>query len=149
MRTVTRLSVLSLLTAGCLGAQDLVVLSGEITRLAKAADADRGDALADVRDGIVKTLIYDGSRPLQDALVFRRADVQNGATSGASGSTSSVSSPLLPAIFGFSFENGAITRTVSGSTITLKANPVGLICSTGPDGAAVARRSDDACQTFW
>jgi hypothetical protein len=90
-----------------------------------------------------------GKKPLEELLAFRRADLQSGASGSASGSTSAILSPLLPAIFGFSFENGAITRSVSGNTLTLKANPAGLLCASAADADAVSRRSEDACRTVW
>ena len=90
-----------------------------------------------------------GRRALEERLEFRRTDLQAGASGGASGSTSSILNPLLPAVFGVSFENGAITRTVSGNTITFRANPAGIFCASSEDGAAVARRSEESCKTFW
>jgi hypothetical protein len=96
------------------------------------------------------TAISGSQKDVNEILTFRRADVQTGAASGASGTTSSVVSPLLPAIFGVALENGAITRTISGTTITFKVNPAGLFCASNPEAAAaVARRDDDSCRTFW
>jgi hypothetical protein len=91
----------------------------------------------------------DGQAAVCEILSFRRSDLQAGASGGATGSTSAVLNPLLPAIFGFSFEDGGITRSVSGSTLTLKANPVALFCASGNDAAGIARRDPETCATHW
>lgn len=91
----------------------------------------------------------DGREAVREILAFRRSDLQSGASGSAAGSTSAVLNPLLPAIFGFSFENGGITRSVSGSVITLKANPVALFCTSGKDTASIAQRDPEVCATNW
>jgi hypothetical protein len=88
-------------------------------------------------------------KSFEEVLVVRRSDIQIGASNSSSGSTSSISSPLLPSIFGVSFENGGITRSVTGSTLTFRANPADLICASGTEMAAVARRNVDTCKTIW
>ena len=113
--------------------------------------------VANIRDGLWQVvylkrdeLVSSGQADIAEILTFRRADVQTGSGSGASGTTSAVMDPLLPAIFGMGFENGAITRSVSGSTISIKVAPAGLICAARPlKAAAVARRDDEGCKTFW
>jgi hypothetical protein len=131
-------------------AQDTSVLAAQINRAAASTEID--DALlADLRDGLWQIVYLSaGQAEVGEILSFRRADIQAGAGSGASGTTSAVLNPLLPAIFGVAFEDGAITRSVSGSTISLKVAPVGLICAARPlAAAAVARRDEEACRTFW
>lgn len=108
------LSLPSLLLGG-----SATALQIEINDLVSAADTTD-------REAAIDTLVSNAWKAgaIQDAgelLKFRRADVQNGGGSSASGSTSAILSPLLPAVFGFAFETGGITRTVSGSTITLGA----------------------------
>jgi hypothetical protein len=135
-------------------AQELSVLGPQIARLAGSATVDPDD-LADIQDSLwqvvyLSSLPSAGQAEVAEILTFRRADIQAGAASGASGTTSAVVNPLLPAIFGVAFEDGAITRSVSGSTISLKVAPAGLICAARPlAAAAVARRDEDACRTFW
>jgi len=127
------------------------VLSVEIDRLARAEPVDVPDLIAELRDNVWK-LVYlaPAQAAVAEILAFRRADVQTGAGSSASGTTSSVINPLLPAIFGVALEDGSIIRTVSGTTLTLKVNPAGLVCAARPGLAvAVARRDADSCQTFW
>ena len=131
-------------------AQQLSVLSIEIGQLARSPDVDP-ELIVEIRDNLWK-LVYlsAGQAEVAEILSFRRADIQAGAGSGASGTTSAVLNPLLPAIFGVAFEDGAITRSVSGSTISLKVAPAGLICAAKPlAAAAVARRDEEACRTFW
>ena len=131
-------------------AQQVSVLSIEIGQLARSPDVDP-ELIVEIRDNLWK-LVYlsAGQAEVAEIMSFRRADIQAGAGSGASGTTSAVLNPLLPAIFGVAFEDGAITRSVSGSTISLKVAPAGLICAAKPlAAAAVARRDEEACRTFW
>ena len=132
-------------------AQELSALKLEIERLARAAPDEQDDLIAELRDNLWKAVyLSPGQALVAELLTFRRADIQSGSGSGASGSTSAVPGPLLPAIFGISLENGALTRSVSGTTITLKAMPASLICASRVGAAArVARRDDDACRTLW
>lgn len=164
MRTYKFLPILFFALTVVVTAQDFSPIQREINNLARA-DASRQESLiANIRDSVIRVklidsleadnieadnLVADGTKVAQKILAFRRADIQSGSSSGGSGSTSTVISPLLPAIFGISFENGAITRSVSGSTISLNANPAGLFCASGADSQAVALRDDDACRTFW
>lgn len=131
-------------------AQSAQILTKEIHDVATAPTDDNVEAI--VQAAIKARLASDGKqagKPNAEFLAFRRADVQSGGSSGASGTTSAVSNPLLPAIFGIAFEDGALTRTVSGTTITIKVSPAGLVCANGPTAAAVAARDPDSCRTFW
>lgn len=56
-----------------------------------------------------------------------RGDKQVGSNSGSTGTTSLVVKGAVPAIFGFAVENGAIERSQSGTSITFRGNPVGII----------------------
>lgn len=90
----------------------------------------------------------DAIDALRQELYETRTDLQAGASSSASGSTSAIASPLLPAIFGFAFENGAMTRTVAGNVLTMKVNPAGLLCSATSNARAVQRRNS-GCAARW
>lgn len=143
------------LCASSVAAQELVALKNEVQRFANPNE-DMFDLIDQIVGNLWQEVVLRSSVGAADQqqigrlLAFSRGDIQTGATSGASGSTSAVLSPLLPAIFGLSFENGAITRTVSGTTITIKANPAGLVCAGKPEaGAAVALRDRAACETLW
>jgi hypothetical protein len=151
MTRIVRATVSLLLLASTAFAQSAAVLPREINSFVSATPADQEDALADLVSGAATKLktAADVKKLHRDFLVFRRADVQNGASGGASGTTTAIASPLLPAIFGVAFESGALTRSVSGNTITLKASPAGLFCATGPNAAAVAARDPEVCRTFW
>jgi hypothetical protein len=131
----------------CAWAQDVDPLDQMIRNLAADPAPDPDDFAQNYAK--LRLIRQAGKQQFEELLAFRRADIQSGASSGASGSTSAVLSPLLPAIFGLSFETGAITRSITGNTITFKVNPVGLLCASGADAAAVARRSDEACKVFW
>jgi hypothetical protein len=56
-----------------------------------------------------------------------RVDKQVGSNSSSSGSTSLTSHGSVPAVLAFAVENGAIERTVSGSSITFRARPVQVV----------------------
>ena len=60
--------------------------------------------------------------PVEDA----RTDKQIGAPAGA-GSTSLVSKGAVPGILGFAVENGALTQSTSGTTVTFRGNLVGWL----------------------
>jgi hypothetical protein len=60
--------------------------------------------------------------PVEEA----RTDKQVGAPAGA-GSTSLVSKGAVPGILGFAVENGALTQSTSGTTVTLRGNMVGWL----------------------
>jgi hypothetical protein len=151
MTKSVRLTICALLVASSASAQSAAIVTNEISRLAAAATTQaKQDAVGEVVDNAVKVkLAADGKRANQEFLAFRRADVQNGGGSGATGTTSAVASPLLPAIFGIAFENGALTRTVAGSTVTIKVSPAGLVCASGERALAVAARDPEVCRTFW
>jgi hypothetical protein len=51
-----------------------------------------------------------------------RSDKQLGATSSASGTTTLVSKGTVPQILAFALENGAVSRTISGTTVTVRSN---------------------------
>jgi hypothetical protein len=55
-----------------------------------------------------------------------RTDKQVGADSNAKGTTSIVVKGGAPAIFNFAAENGAATRSISGTTVTFRINPAGF-----------------------
>jgi hypothetical protein len=56
-----------------------------------------------------------------------RLDKQVGSSSRGSGSTNLVPSGSVPGLLGFAIEAGALTQTVSGTSITLQANPTGIV----------------------
>ena len=56
-----------------------------------------------------------------------RASKQVGSTSNSAGTTSVAMKGLAPQILGLAVENGAISREVSGTTLTFRATPVGVI----------------------
>lgn len=132
-------------------AQETSALALEIDRLARAEPVDVQDLVGDLRDNLWKAVyLAPAQADVAEILAFRRADVQTGAGSGASGTTTTVIGPLLPAIFGVALEDGSITRTVSGTTFTINVNPAGLVCASRPGLAmAVARREADGCASFW
>ena len=124
--------------ASVASAQDLSILEGRIDNVVTCDLAnDCNDRLADLLDNVYRVLLVEDTA--QD-LAFRRADVQVGASSGSSGSTSAVLDPVIPAAFSVALETGSIIKSTTGDTATLQINPAGLICATGPEAAAVQLR---------
>jgi hypothetical protein len=77
-----------------------------------------------------------------------RVDKQVGGEGANSGSTSLVSKGSTPAILGFAVENGALQKEVSGTTITFRGNPVGIIKALGDKGFIESYDDDDSTTSF-
>ena len=75
-----------------------------------------------------------------------RALKQLGSTPGSSGSTSLAMKGLVPDILGVAVESGAINREVSGTTVTFRATPAGVIKALQGEGL-VEINSDYAAST--
>jgi len=88
-------------------------------------------------EALVDLLIEDtalvaaaASAPSEDVRVIaeaNRMDKQVGASSRGSGSTTLVPSGSVPRVLGFAVEAGALTQTVSGTSMTFQTNPAGLV----------------------
>jgi hypothetical protein len=63
-----------------------------------------------------------------------RTDKQVEGNEAQGGTTSLVSKGGIPAVLSFATASGALTRTVSGNTITFQLNPVGLISALAQRG---------------
>jgi hypothetical protein len=77
-----------------------------------------------------------------------RVDKQVGATSSNAGTTSLVTKGGTPAILGFAVENGALDREISGTTVTFRGNPVGLIDALRNKGFISAYEDDSPSTRF-
>ena len=77
-----------------------------------------------------------------------RVDKQVGSSDNSAGATSLTSKGSVPAILGFAVENGALTRTTSGTTVTFRGNPVGIIKALGNAGFVRSYQEDDASTRF-
>ena len=77
-----------------------------------------------------------------------RTDKQIGGNEAQNGTTSLVSKGGVPAILGFAVENGALTRTDSGTTITFRLNPVGLVDALAQRGFITSYQTDDSFERF-
>ena len=70
-----------------------------------------------------------------------RTDVQTESSTSSPGTTSLVSKGSVPTVLGLAVENGALTQTTSGTSVTFRTNPTGLIkalqkygyAESGPD----------------
>jgi hypothetical protein len=81
-----------------------------------------GAALMRARD----LQVQGGLSGLMAAAEENRTDEQIGGGSGARGTTTLVSKGSVPAVLGFAVENGALTQSTSGTTVTFTGNPVGI-----------------------
>ena len=73
-------------------------------------------------------LVQSVSRSALAVLEQRRADKQIGEASGSTaGSTSLATKGGTPAILAIAVENGALTQEVSGTTVTFRGTPVGIV----------------------
>jgi hypothetical protein len=73
------------------------------------------------------TEAVEATNPLLVAIQETRTDHQVGAADSSQGSTSLAAKGGVPAILGFAVENGALARAVSGTTVTFRGTPLGLI----------------------
>jgi hypothetical protein len=78
------------------------------------------------------------------AIEESRVDKQVGTSDSSSGTTSLLSKGSVPGILGFAVENGALKRDVSGTTITFRGNPVGIIKALGDKGFIKSYDDDDS-----
>ena len=69
------------------------------------------------------------ARELAKVVETARVDKQLGSGSSASGSTSVTEKGAVPEVLAFAVENGALTKSQSGTTISFKGNPVGIVNS--------------------
>jgi hypothetical protein len=69
------------------------------------------------------------ARELAKVVETARVDKQLGSGSSASGSTSVTEKGAVPEILAFAVENGALTKSQSGTTISFRGNPVGIVNS--------------------
>ena len=78
---------------------------------------------------------------LLTALEAARVDKQLGSAPQSNGGTSLAMKGLAPQILGVAVERGALTREVSGTSLTFRVNPVGLVKALG--GAGLTELNDD------
>lgn len=77
-----------------------------------------------------------------------RTDKQIGGSESQSGTTSLVSKGGIPAVLGFAVENGALTRSVDGTTITFRLNPVGLVNALADRGFITSFQTETSFEKF-
>jgi len=72
------------------------------------------------------SLLKSGVLSFLSSAAESRIDLQNGASNGASGTTSVVERSGISDVLGVALEAGAVTQTVSGSNLTLQGNALSL-----------------------
>ena len=115
-----------------------------LRRAARNFATNRIDLGSDQRFELVKILIAKKATPsyLVEAEDVRM-DKQMGTTPGDNNSTSLVAKGGVPAILGFAVENGGLTRSVDGSAITFRGNPVGLFNAVANRGFVPSVKEDE------
>jgi hypothetical protein len=90
-------------------------------------------------------VIRQDNEPLRLLQQFEdeRADKQVGATSSASGTTTLVSKGTVPKVIGVAVENGAVTQSQSGTTVTFRSNVGGAIRAAADKGFFDLRPDND------
>ncbi len=102
------------------------IFADTIQRVA-TSKKNEGDVQSALLEDMVPFVFCFGQGGLASVVENERIDVQTGGSSNNSGSTSVTSKGSVPALFGLAVENGALTQTVSGTTVTLRGNPAGII----------------------
>jgi len=77
-----------------------------------------------------------------------RVDKQVESSASGAGSTSLVIKGGTPAVLGFAVANGALEREVSGTTITFRGNPVGLVETLADQGFLTGYEDDSPTTRF-
>lgn len=100
-------------------------IAGEIAERKKTGDPRA--TLSTGETDLFALALQQGSlvRLLQD-YEEQRSDEQIGATASASGTTTLVSKGSVPRVLAFAMENGAVTRNLSGTTVTFRGNLAGI-----------------------
>lgn len=77
--------------------------------------------------GEVQLLILGLTVPTEDRLLARAEEGRTDKQLGADGSTSLVTKGGIPRVLALAVENGALDQTQSGTTVTLRGSPMGLV----------------------
>jgi hypothetical protein len=94
----------------------------------------RGASIEPLKAVIYGQILGDGTVIVDDAIKNfilnaedANTDKQTGADANAKGTTSIVVKGGVPAVLNFGVENGGATRSIDGTTVTFRFNPVGFI----------------------
>ena len=105
---------------------DQAVASKDPTQINLASATLVHEALDQI-GATLKYLAYADVHPFLSQLEQKRIDVQVGSNAASSGSTSLVSKGSVPALLGFAVENGALTQSTSGTTVTFRGRPAAIV----------------------
>jgi len=121
-------------------------LARDIPQRRASRNSSRNEILlaGDVPFELIKILIAKRTTPkfLVEAEEVRLDKQVGGAPSNA-GSTSLTVKGGVPAILGFAVENGGLTKSTDGSSITFRGNPVGLINAFKNRGFVTSTKADE------
>jgi len=111
-------------------------ISVQCTAEGRAADARQAslDLQSDIADNYPLFIEFMGYRQALSDLEEKRFDKQVGGDSSGAGTTSVTSKGTVPSLIGFAVENGALTRSVSGTTVTVRAVPWNVVKALADHG---------------
>jgi hypothetical protein len=132
---------------------DALTFSANQIQAARASDPNSGAAKVDLlhRDFNLVALTLLTQKAKTEAVTDAenaRTDKQVGSNEAQSGTTSLVSKGGIPAVLGFAVENGALTRSVDGTSITFSLNPVGLVSTLAQRGFITSYQTDTSFDRF-
>ena len=108
------------------------------TALAETADdavrQEAGELTPFLQPYLEDRLKQQGYRFALSQIEESRWNKQTGTGTAAAGSTSVVSKGSVPALFGFAVENGALTRSISGTAVTFRGSPVNIYSALAKGG---------------
>lgn len=123
-----------------LGPVDPAKPQAEIKRLLDEEAAARGELRREITNDKIAVVQYAVAKREMDAnpnlfqlrsllseLEQKRIDKQTGAGPSAAGTTSLVSKGSVPALLGLAVENGALTQSVSGTSVTFRGKPADIV----------------------
>lgn len=107
---------------------------------------DRAQAVTLDASSVVVAYVIAGKLKQPDlrvAIDEARMDEQVGAPPSSSGTTNLVSKAAIPLALGLAVENGALTRSDSGTTVTFEGNPIGIFEALSKAGFTEAYRENE------
>lgn len=98
---------------------------------------------------MIALLAREGRAQYVLAAENERTDKQVGANPSGSGTNSLVSKGSVPAVLGFAVDNGAITKSTSGTTLTFRGNLTGLAKALADKGFISGFDDDSGAARFF
>jgi hypothetical protein len=99
--------------------------------IVRRRQTDPGATIEVGRGGFLYVYVAIMAKKLKSSFLLAaedsRTDQQVGSTPSSSGTTSLTQKGGVPTVLGFAVENGALTQSISGTTVTFRGTPMGII----------------------